>query len=330
MIRRPAVSRPRGARVPVEPFHPDLRLVRVLPRGTVGRRTLPLVRLAMRVPRPSTTSGVEHLRVPSGPALQVHGRDGGSRDERRPALVWIHGGGMVMGDAGQDAPFCARVARKLDAVVASVEYRLTPEHPFPAPLEDCYAALEWLAAQPDVDPARIAIGGASAGGGLAAGLALLARDRGEVRPALQLLVYPMIDDRTTLRTDIDPRRLRLWSPGSNRFGWQAYLGPALTPGQPDGVPAAAAPARATDLTGLPPAWIGVGSCDLFHDEDVAYAQRLQQAGVECTLEVVPGAYHGFDAVERRTAVARAFFDAQLRALASALGRPAPRGSVPSA
>jgi len=316
--------------VPVEAFHPDLRLVRFLPRGTVGRRTLPLVRLAMRVPRPSTTAGVEHLRVPSGPALQVHGRDrsGGRTQERRPALLWIHGGGMVMGDARQDAPFCARVARELDAVVVSVEYRLAPEHPFPAPLEDCYAALEWLAAQPDVDPARIAIGGASAGGGLAAGLALLARDRGRVRPALQLLVYPMIDDRTTLRTDIDPRRLRLWSPGSNRFGWQAYLGPDLTPGQPDGVPAAAAPARAGDLTGLPPAWIGVGSCDLFHDEDVAYAQRLQQAGVECTLEVVPGAYHGFDAVERRTALARAFLDAQLRALAGGLGRAARKPSVP--
>src|SRR5207237_9200507 len=132
----------------------------------------------------------------------------------------------------------------------------------------------------DVDATRIAIGGASAGGGLAAGLALLARDRGLVRPVLQLLVYPMLDDRTTLRTDVDPRRLRLWSPASHRFGWQAYLGPSLTPGQPDGVPEGAAPARARDLTGLPPAWIGVGTCDLLHDEDVPYAQRLQEAGVE--------------------------------------------------
>jgi acetyl esterase/lipase len=131
---------------------------------------------------------------------------------------------MVLGDAAQDSRFCRRIADQLDIVVDSVEYRLAPEHPFPTPLEDCYAALQWLARQPDIDPARIAVGGESAGAGPAAALALLAKERGEIHPVVQLLSYPMLDDRTTTRTDIDPRRLRIWSQKSNRFGWRAHLG----------------------------------------------------------------------------------------------------------
>ncbi len=195
-----------------------------------------------------------------------------------------------------------------------MNYRLAPEHPFPTPLHDCYAALSWLADQPDVDPARIAIGGASAGGGLATALALLAKERGEITPVLQLLAYPMLDDRTTTRTDIDERHLRLWSVKSNRFGWRSYLGP-LHGGD---VPPLAAPARYEDLSGLPATWIGVGTCDLFHDEDIAYAERLTQAGVDCTLHVTPGAYHGFDLVERKAAISQAFTKAQVTALAGAL------------
>ena len=136
----------------------------------------------------------------------------------------------MLGDAAQDSRFCRRIAEQLNIVVVSVEYRLAAEHPFPTPLEDCYTALQWIARQPAIDPARIAVGGASAGGGLAAALALLAKERGEIRPVLQLLSYPMLDDRTTTRTDIDPRRLRIWSPGSNRFGWRAYLGATASDG----------------------------------------------------------------------------------------------------
>ncbi|MBB5896541.1 acetyl esterase/lipase [Kutzneria kofuensis] len=197
--------------------------------------------------------------------------------------------------------------------MASVEYRLAPEHPFPAPLEDCYAGLRWLAEDPGVDRTRIAIGGASAGGGLAAALALLVRERGEVTPVFQLLIYPMLDDRTADRTDVDPRTLRLWSQHSNRFGWRSYLGAAVKD-----VRYLAAAGRCEDLAGLPPAWIGVGTRDLFLDEDVAYAARLTDAGVPCTLEVVPGAYHGFDATERSAAVSRDFRRAQLSALDTAL------------
>lgn len=235
-----------------------------------------------------------------------------------PALLRIHGGGMVLGDAAQDSRFCRRVADELNIVVVSVEYRLAPEHPFPTPLKDCYTALQWIAHQPDIDPANIAIGGQSAGGGLAAALALLAKERGKIRPVLQLLSYPMLDDRTTTRTDIDPRRLRIWSPGSNRLGWRAYLDDATISAN---VPPLAAPARYEDLSGLPPAWIGVGTNDLFHDKDVTYARRLKQAGVACTLRVVPGAYQNFDSMEPKTAISRTFVTAQIRALDEALNGP---------
>ncbi|MFO0624340.1 MAG: alpha/beta hydrolase fold domain-containing protein [Polyangiales bacterium] len=156
----------------------------------------------------------------------------------------------------------------------------------------------------------------SAGGGLAAALVLRAHDRALPAPALQLLVYPMLDDRTALR-DHDDRDFRLWDDVSNRFGWRAYLGRA--PGHDD-VPDHAAPARRRDLAGLAPAWIGVGTADLFHDEDLAYAARLREAGVDVSLEVVPGAFHAFDVVAPRAAVSRAFFEAQISALAQAFAR----------
>ncbi|GAA0953479.1 alpha/beta hydrolase [Actinocorallia libanotica] len=301
-------------------FHPDLRAARFLPRGLVGPRQLGLIRSAMKLSGRRPPEGAVPVAITPEVGVDVYGRSAAGKTGRRPALLWIHGGGMVIGNARQDSAFCARVARELDVIVASVEYRLAPDHPYPAPLEDCYTALSWLASQPDVDTDRIAIGGASAGGGLTAGLALLARDRAEIRPTFQLLVYPMLDDRTTVRTDVDESRLRVWSPANNRFGWQSYLGPHLTPGQPDGVPHPAAPARAEDLTGLPPAWIGVGTNDLFHDEDLDYAARLQKAGVPCELHVVPGAYHGFDNFHGRTGVGRDFTRRKIDALTRAFGR----------
>ena len=296
-----------------QPFHPQLRAARFLPRTIITARTLPTLRALTKLTASARRPDAQVVRVDADVSVDVF-RPASVRPGT-PALLWIHGGGMVLGDAAQDSAFCRRIADQLDVVVVSVEYRLAPEHPFPTPLEDCYTALQWLAYQPDIDPARIAIGGQSAGAGLAAALALMAKERGEIRPVLQLLSYPMLDDRTTTRTDIDPRRLRIWSPGSNRFGWRAYLGDAASDGN---VPALAAPARYDDLTGLPPAWIGVGTNDLFHDEDVAYARRLQQAGVASTLHVVPGAYHNFDSIEAKAAVSQAFVEAQIDALDEAL------------
>lgn len=232
--------------------------------------------------------------------------------EPAPALLWIHGGGYVIGTADMDDHLCARFSKRLGITVASVEYRLAPEHPYPAALQDCYSALTWLAGLPGVDPARVAIGGASAGGGLAAALALWARDsgtsQGETIPAFQLLVYPMLDDRSS--TTGDKPNYRLWNPRANRFAWSAYLGHAD--------PQVAVPARRDDLSGLPPAWIGVGTNDLFYDEDLAYAERLQAAGVPCDVEVVPGAFHGFDLWASKSPVSQRFFETQCKVLGAGL------------
>lgn len=294
-------------------FHPDLRAPRPLLRPAVGPRNLRAVRLLRRLTSLTARSyGAEVVRIDTDVSVRVYRPASGRRPA--PGLLWIHGGGYVVGAAAMDDDLCRKLADRLGAVVASVDYRLAPEHPFPTPLEDCYSGLRWLARRPDVDPARIAIAGASAGGGLAAALALLAKERDEVQPVLQVLSYPMLDDRTTERDDIDPRRLRLWNQKSNRFGWRAYLGPAAA----GDVPPLAAPARYEDLSGLPPTWLGVGTDDLFYDEDVAYATRLQEAGVPCTVHVVPGAYHAFDRLEATAGIAREFQQAQVAALDGAL------------
>lgn len=213
-----------------------------------------------------------------------------------PALLHLHGGGYVLGSAfGNDAAQAA-LAAELACVIASVEYRLAPEFPHPTPVEDAYAALKWLhdeAASLQVDRSRIAVGGESAGGGLAAALALLARDRGEVPLVFQHLIYPMLDDRT-VTAELHPFAGEFrWTPAQNRFAWTALLG--QEPGGADISPYAAA-ARAEDLSGLPPAFISVGALDLFIDEDIEYARRLIRAGVPTELHVFPGAFHGFDAV----------------------------------
>jgi acetyl esterase/lipase len=292
-------------------FDPELRRsARLLPKQFITPRTLPFLRLAsrlMRRPEPNGPDAPEVLTLPSGVGVRLH-RPAGPTG-RGPALLWIHGGGYLIGDAAQDDVLCRRFARQLGATVASVNYRLAPEHPYPAPLEDCYSALNWLGRLPAVDPDRIAIGGASAGGGLAAALALLARDRHEIGLAAQLLVYPMLDDRTAGRSDLDHPGYRLWNQSSNTFGWRAYLG--------DADPDVAVPARRQDLGGLPPAWIGVGTLDLFHDEDLAYAERLRTAGVPCEVMVVKGAFHGFDGVAPKAAVSQSFFAAQCALLKEA-------------
>ena len=262
--------------------------------------------LTGRLGAPSASSDVEVITLGSGAGVRLFRPVG--VPEPAPALLWIHGGGYVIGTAQQEDQVCRRFSRRLGITVASVEYRLAPEHPYPVPLEDCYSALAWLAGLPAVDRARVAIGGASAGGGLAAALALLARDRGEIPLAFQLLVYPMLDDQSAMTAE-NPN-YRLWNTRSNRFGWTAYLGNAD--------PQVAVPARRADLSGLAPAWIGVGTHDLFHDEDLAYAKRLTDAGVPCEVEVIPGAFHGFDRVATKALVSRGFFDSQCDALRTAL------------
>lgn len=219
-----------------------------------------------------------------------------------PCLYWMHGGGYVFGDYTQDDLRFDKWCQSLNIMGVSVEYRLAPETPYPGPLEDAYAGLAWVHANAGsigVDPARIGIGGGSAGAGLAAGLALLVRDRGEIPITCQLLVYPMIDDRRV--TESSTWEVPIWPPKSNETGWKAYLGPLFGT---DDIPPYAAAARATDLAGLPPAFIIVGALDGFLDEDVDYAMRMTRASVPVELHVYPGGPHGFDALLPGTQLAR--------------------------
>lgn len=222
----------------------------------------------------------------------------------RGALLWVHGGGYVIGQPSQDDEFLIGVAKYLGIVVASVDYRLAPDHPFPAPLDDCSSAWLWLLASVDgldIDPSQIAIGGQSAGGGLAAGLVQWVRDTSLIQPAAQWLFCPMLDDRTAARRDLDAVGHRIWNNDRNAFGWRCYLG--MEPGVAH-VPPYASPSRRVDLGGLPPTWIGVGSVDLFCDEDRIYADRLAAAGIEVRFQIVAGAPHGFEAWASSTTLAR--------------------------
>lgn len=213
----------------------------------------------------------------------------------RMGILHIHGGGYVLGSPEQSMPLTRPTVAEQGCVIVSVDYRLAPETPFPGPLEDCYAALVWMAEHAGalgIDPQHIGVMGDSAGAGLAAALALLARDRGGPKLAFQNLMYPMLDDRTV--TELDPNPVTgefAWTRADNRFGWYAFLG--IEPGGED-VSFYAAAARAENLNGLPPAWIGVGSIDLFLDENIEYARRLLRAGVPVELSVYPGGFHGFN------------------------------------
>jgi acetyl esterase/lipase len=223
-----------------------------------------------------------------------------------PCLYWIHGGGHVLGQIEQDDPMMDHIVTSVGCAAVSVDWRRPPEHPFPAPMDDCYTGLAWThrnAADLDVDPDRIAVGGASSGGGSAAGLALLARDRGELPICFQLLVYPMLDDRNVTPASREVTEPKVWNRESNLIGWRAYVGDAAGT---DRCSPYAAPTRATDLRGLPPAYLPVGDLDLFIDEDIEYAQRLLQADVPAELHTYPGGIHGFDLLAPGSALARRF------------------------
>jgi len=286
---------------------------------TLSHKTLPRIRkgLAALPPLPVSddVSRVDHV-IPTRTEVSVRAHRPVDATGELSCIYWIHGGGMVVGSNVNDDPRFDGWCPHLNCAAVSVEYGLAPENVYPKPLEDCYAGLRWVYENADalgIDPTKIGIGGASAGAGLAAGLALLVRDRGEIPLAFQALIYPMLDDRqvTISSAWIDP----VWPPNSNRFGWDCYLGDIPS----DDVPAYAAPARAADLSGLPPAFISVGALDGFCDEDVDYATRLRHAGVPVELHVYPGAPHGFDSLTPNTNVARQANEDILKWLATHLG-----------
>ena len=246
---------------------------------------------AITHPEDSTTLNLKSFRPLTG-------------STEKPALLWIHGGGYVMGSAGDTDQTLAHIALETDCTVFSVDYRLAPEHAYPAALDDCFDCLLWLqkhANQLKIDPARIAIGGASAGAGLTAALALRARDEGTQQVLFQLLIYPMLDHRHRTPSSRAIQDPNLWNEQTNRLAWALYLG-ALT--DHDEIPLYASASLAADLTNLPPAFVCVGDLDIFLDEDIDYAQRLLQAGVPTELHVYPGAIHGFDMLAPDAAISQ--------------------------
>ena len=213
----------------------------------------------------------------------------------------------MLGEVVQDDPLMEHLVTVLPCVTVSVDWRRAPEHPYPAAIEDCRVGLRWVFSNADglqIDAQRIAVGGASSGGGLAAGLVLLSRDTGDRMPCFQLLIYPMLDDRNHTRSSHAARHRQLWNRSANQIAWRAYLG--YESASATEVPYYAAPARATNLNGLPATFIATGDLDAFLDEDVVYAQRLCTANVPLELHVYPGAFHGFDFLAPESALSRQF------------------------
>jgi acetyl esterase/lipase len=273
-----------------------------MPFASVWGRAL--MRTILRLIPSTKIEGIRiEKRCDLNPSLRIYHPDVRKSDG---ALYWIHGGGYVIGNAKIDDRFCSLTARELGIVVISVEYRLAPENPFPAPLDDCYAGWQWLqqaAEKLGVNPQRIAVGGQSAGGGLAACLIQRIHDNDQTKAAAQWLFCPMLDDRTAANLTLNDLDNFPWNNRDNAVGWHAYL--AQKPGA-DQLPPYAAAERRKDLKGLPPAWIGVGDIDLFYNENMGFAERLRLAGIDTALTTVAGAPHGFEAWAFDTLTAKNF------------------------
>lgn len=274
----------------------------------------PMKRAQVTVPLWLIRAGVRLLRVPRDPEVRVHTVkiDGvrlrvyvPNRAGTSPGLLWIHGGGLLFGDAKQDEGLCLSTAKRLNVLIVSANYRMAPEHPFPAAHDDVLRAWKWFqanSAELQVDPARIAIGGESAGAGIAAGLVQRIHDQGGVQPIAQWLFAPMIDDRTAADRSLDTTDHFVWNNRKNLEGWSGYLG--YEPGSATPPPYAAA-GRRTDLAGLPPTFVTWTDLELFAGEDAAYSDALRNSGVNVTTDVVEGGIHGFENWAKQTPVAQA-------------------------
>jgi acetyl esterase/lipase len=295
MAMRPALAHAAPElRTPVLPF------VSV----TYDAKSLPVIRRIYRIKSPAGRGVTVTERHVGTPGVRVLVTTPDAQQAARPGVLSIHGGGTIVGSPQFELMSHGRLARELGAVVVSPDYRLAPENPFPAGLDDCMTTLYWMREHADelgIDADRIAVTGASAGGGLAAAVAQRSHDEGIALRA-QALLYPMLDDRAVLR-DHEGRGQLVWTPASSRFAWTAYLGrePRLSD-----APQHAAPLRRDDLSGLPPAWIGVGELDLYYVEDVAYAEKLRASGVPTELVAVPGMYHAADGFAPRAASMQEF------------------------
>ncbi|MBM0274299.1 alpha/beta hydrolase [Micromonospora tarensis] len=288
-----------------EGLHPDLRRAARLYRLVDHADPLSVRRESARRIRVARAAGlwagedaevnVRDLRIPGGPGYDVGVRIylPTAGQAPHPVVMFMHGGAFISGDLDFEHPRCLEMCREARVAVVSVDYRLAPEHPYPAALDDCLLVYEWLCRgeASGIDPARIAVAGSSAGGALAAALCLRARDAGLPPPRLQLLLYPVLDDRLRTPSMLACTDTPAWNLANCRHMWHHYLGPV---GQRRQVSAEAAPARATDLAGLPPAYVMAVEYDPLRDEGVEYAQRLTAAGVPTELHQFPGTFHGFD------------------------------------
>jgi len=309
-------------------IHPDVRepleqLLAAIPGGfnsipdIVQRRaTVTQLLAAIEVPpNPNVISEDRTVPGPEGaPDITVRIYRPVDATGTLPGIYFIHGGGMILGDIDGEDAVATQICERVDAVVVSVEYRLAPEHPYPAPVEDCYAGLVWMARHASelrFDPDRLAVYGGSAGGGLTIATSMLARDRGFPALRFQMPIYPMIDDRNETPSSHEITDIGLWDRAGNIEAWKWYLGD----GKPDQY---AAPARAEDLTGLPPTFIDVGTVDLFRDEDITFAMRLMQAGVPTELHVNPGAYHAAEVFAPECELSGVIWARRIEALRRAL------------
>lgn len=306
-------------------LHPDLRditlsllpLLESIP--PLSEDLLPLMREMVAtgghpaLPKP-TVKAVEIAGIADSPGLSVHVVNC-QPGARLPAVLYLHGGGFVAGTPAVELSVMQEIARDLACVVVAPQYRLAPEASFPAPVDDAEATLRWMHAEATalgIDTSRVALFGRSAGGGLAAMLSHRLRAEAELAPCVQILLYPMLDDRTGAVPGQPARPLGpMWTAQQNQFGWQALLGAATSS---DAGRAAAVPGRYTDVAGTAPTWISVGTLDLFAEENLAYALRLLGAGTPVELHLIPGVWHGFDLACPDTPISRSFRENYLRAL----------------
>jgi acetyl esterase/lipase len=263
----------------------------------------------MELAPPTASPAVREVMIPGpagAPQVKVY-VTGDAPGAAKPAMLHIHGGGYILGSAHDSRGLIQEAVTTHNCVAMTVDYRLAPEVTFPGSLEDNYAALRWMhanAKELGIDTSRIAVAGESAGGGHAAALAIAVRDRAEFSLCLQVLTYPMLDDRTGSTHKLAPFMGQyIWTPEDNRYGWTSLLG---VPAGSASVPANSVPARVENLAGLAPAWIGVGSIDLFAPEDMEYAQRLMAAGVPVEVNLVPGGFHGFNFVAPEASLSQQF------------------------
>lgn len=292
-------------------LHPDLSSLGRIPWATLRHWNLYIFRFILFVGQIAKFKSYPSVKIEEFKDGDAHVRVlKPTKSKPKGVLLWVHGGGYIIGKAWQDDAYCATLVKELDIMVVSTYYRLAPKHPFPAALNDCYASWSWLLSNSTklgIQNLPIVIGGESAGGGLAASLVQRLHDENGIKPAGQLLIYPMLDDRTAACRDLDKPKHMIWNNKSNYFGWSSYLN--QLPGSND-IPLYSVPSRYDNVKGMTKTWIGVGLLDLFLAENRTYAKKLKAADVECELLEVPGAVHGFASFLPDAPVSRKFINSQ--------------------